>query len=319
MKIINNRLKAKAEGILAGEQAGFRSGRGTVEQMANVRILGEKFRNHQLELNHNLIDFKKAFDRVWRRALWLVMKKHNIGVGLIKVIESLYDNNSNAVMSNTITLEWSQTTVVVGQGSTLSPCLFNIFLEEIMTATLENFSGTVKIAGREATNLRFADDIDLLAGSREELADLTSRLDSTAKKYGMEISAEKSKTMVTSRTTAGGSDVKIKVGEAELEAVKTFGYLCSTISEEITSENEIKKRLAISTNQLAKLNRIWNSSGISTTVKIKLIRSLITSIVLYGCEMWTDKKTLEKRIASFDLRCFRKSWEHLPTTLCKVV
>ena len=48
-----------------------------------------------------------------------------------------------------------------------------------MTATLENFSRTVKIAGREVTNLRFADDIDLLAGSREELADLTSRLDST--------------------------------------------------------------------------------------------------------------------------------------------
>ena len=109
------------------------------------------------------------------------MEKHNIGVGLINVIESLYDNNSNAMMSNTITLEWSQSTVGVGQGCILSPCLFNIFLEEIMTAKLENFFGTVKIAGREVTTLRFADDIDLLAGSREELADPTSRLDSTAK------------------------------------------------------------------------------------------------------------------------------------------
>ena len=237
LKTINNRLKVKAEGILAEEHAGFRSGRGTVEQIANVRILGEKCRNHQLELYHNLIDFKKAFDRVWRRALWLVMKKHNIGVGLIKVIASLCDNNSNTVMSNTITLEWSQTTVVVGQGSTFSPCLFNIFLEEIMTATLENFSGTVKIAGREVTTLRFADDIDLLAGSREELAGLASRLDSTVQKYGMEISAEKSKTMVTSRTTTEVSDVKIKVGEAALNAVKTFSHLVSTINEEITSEN----------------------------------------------------------------------------------
>ena len=115
-----------------------------------------------------------------------------------------------------------------------------------MTATLDNFSGTVKIAGREVKNLRFADDIDLLGGSREELADLTTRLDTAARKYGMEISVEKSKTMVTSRTTTNaatveGSDIKINVGEVELEAVKTFIYLGSTINEEIKSENEIKK------------------------------------------------------------------------------
>ena len=89
--------------------------------------------------------------------------------------------------------------------------------------------------------------------------------------------------------------------------MKTFSYLGSTINKEISSENEIKKRLAISTSQLAKLNRIWNLSGISTTVKIKLIISLITSIVLYGCETWTYKKTLEKKIASVDLRCFRRT------------
>ena len=182
LKIINNRLTSKAEEVLAEEQAGFRTGRSTVEQIANVRILGEKFRNHQLELHHNFIDFKKAFDRVWRKALWLVMKKHNISAGLVKVIESLYDNNSNAVMTNTSTLEWFQTAVGVRQGFILSPCLFNIFLEEIMMATLENFSGTVKITGREVKNLRFADDIDLLGGSREELADLTTRLDTAARK-----------------------------------------------------------------------------------------------------------------------------------------
>ena len=65
---------------------GFRPGRSTVEQITNVRILGEKYRDHQMELHHNFIDFKKAFDRVWREALWLVMKKHNIGSNLISTI-----------------------------------------------------------------------------------------------------------------------------------------------------------------------------------------------------------------------------------------
>ena len=82
LTVINNRLKSRAEGILAEEQAGFRSGRSTVEQITNVRILGEKYRNHQLEVHHNFVDFTKAFDTAWRRALWMLLRKHNFGNSL---------------------------------------------------------------------------------------------------------------------------------------------------------------------------------------------------------------------------------------------
>eukprot|EP00794_Sanderia_malayensis_P013174 gene13174-biopygen10501 len=120
----------------------------------------------------------------------------------------------------------------------------------------------------------------------------------------MEISSEKSKTMVTSRATKEEVNVNVKVGEVELETVKTFCYLGSIINENVTSEIEIKKRLALATNQLAKLSRIWNSSGISTTIKIKLMKSLIISIILYGCETWTYNKALKKKLAAFEMRCF---------------
>ena len=112
-----------------------------------------------------------------------------------------------------------------------------------MMEALENYAGRVKVAGREITNLRFADDIDLIAGAKEELADLTTRLDTVSRKYGMEISAEKSKTMVTSRTgdRERAADVQIKVGDAELEEVQCFKYLGSTLNESVTSETEIKK------------------------------------------------------------------------------
>ena len=186
------------------------------------------------------------------------MKKHNVGAGLINVIESLYNDNSNAVLTGSNgTMEWFQTTVGVRQGCILSPCLFNIFLEQIMTEALDNYSGTIRVSGRQITNLRFADDIDLIAGTKEELEELTKRLDTEARKYGMEISAEKSKTLVTSRIAAEvASDTIIKVAGTELEEVKTFQYLSSTFNEDVTSEHEIKKRLAIATNQLAKLNRL---------------------------------------------------------------
>ena len=67
LKIILNRLQPQAEEITAEEQAGFRAGRSTTEQLFNLRILWEKYLQHQQNLYHVFIDFKKAFDRVWTR------------------------------------------------------------------------------------------------------------------------------------------------------------------------------------------------------------------------------------------------------------
>ncbi|WP_419633818.1 RNA-directed DNA polymerase, partial [Thiolapillus sp.] len=99
-KIILNKLKPQAEKIVAEEQAGFRAGRSTTEQIFNLRSLCEKYLQHQQDLYHVFIDFKKAFDRVWHAALWATMKKYNISTNLIEVIKMLYDKATSAVLFN---------------------------------------------------------------------------------------------------------------------------------------------------------------------------------------------------------------------------
>ena len=73
LKVLLNRLKPQAEEIIAEEQAGFRIGRSTIEQIFNLRIICEKYLQHQQDLYHVFIDFKKAFDRVWHAALWTII------------------------------------------------------------------------------------------------------------------------------------------------------------------------------------------------------------------------------------------------------
>ena len=123
LKIILNRLQPQAEEIIAEEQAGFRAGRSTTEQIFNLRILGEKYLQHQQNLYHVFIDFKKAFDRVWREALWATMRKYNINASIIRALENLYDKAQSAVLFNGSTGERVRTTVRVRQG-----CLFSLTL-----------------------------------------------------------------------------------------------------------------------------------------------------------------------------------------------
>ena len=98
-----------------------------------------------------------------------------------------------------------------------------------MADTLEDHEGTVSAGSRTITNLRFADDIDGLAGDKEELANVVERLDKASTAYGMEISTEKTK-LLTNNTS--GINTEIKVNGQKLKTVTSFKYLGSVITEE---------------------------------------------------------------------------------------
>ena len=109
-----------------------------------------------------------------------------------------------------------------------------------MTDVLANHEGTVSIGGRTITNLRFADDIDGLAGEEEEMALLFERLDKASTAYGMEISAEETKLM-TNNTS--GTSTEIKVNRKKLKTVTSLKYLGSIITDE-GSKPEILSKIA---------------------------------------------------------------------------
>ena len=218
LKILLNRLKPHAGKLIAEKQAGFRPGRSTTEQIFNLRILFEKYLQHQQDLYHVFVDFKKAFDR----ALGATMRQYNINANLIRMIQNLYDKATSAVYPNNSIGDWFRTKAGIRQGCVLYPTLFNIFLEKIMADALNHNEGTISIGGKINTNLRFADDIDGLAGREEELADLVDRLDKTSTAFGMQISAEKTKLM-TNNTNSISTDIRVN-GEKP-DCVNNFKYL----------------------------------------------------------------------------------------------
>ena len=310
LRIILNRLKHEIEEHLAEEQAGFRPGRSTIEQIFNCRLIMEKHSQHQRILFHNFIDFKKAFDRVWHDGLWYTLRHFGIEEGLVQTIEALYRESSSAVHINNQTGPAFKTTVGVRQGCLLSPALFNIFLEQIMINTLHNFESTISVGGRTISNLRFADDIDLLAGSNAELQELTNRLVGSAEAYGMELNKDKCKVMSNSKDNIR---TNITMQGEQLEEVDSFKYLGAILTKDGRSTSEIRTRIAMAANALARLDEIWKSKEIWFPTKFKLYKTLVLSIFLYGCETWTLTAETTKKIQAFENKCLRRllgiSWK----------
>ena len=120
--------------------------------------------------------------------------------------------------------------------------------------------------------------------------------------YGMEVSAEKTK-LITNNTS--GINTEIKVNGQKLETVTSFKYLGSVITNE-GSKSEILSRTAQATAAITRLKPVWNERGISLSFKIRLMRSLVTSIFLYACESWTFRTELQRRIQAMEMRCYRK-------------
>ena len=175
LRIILNRLIPQAEQILAEEQAGFRKSRSTIEQIINSRIIMEKHIEIEKNVYHNYIDFKKAFDRVWHNGLWSVMGHFGISHEIIRIIESLYENSKCAIILNNKTGDFFHTTVKTGLS------VISSVIQYFLRTNHAGNKSTISVGGRIINNLRFADDIDLIAGTNSELQELTNRLSEASK------------------------------------------------------------------------------------------------------------------------------------------
>ena len=129
-------------------QAGFRKGRGTRDQIANIHWILEKAKEFQKSIYLCFIDYAKAFDCVDHNKMWKVMKEMGIPDHLICLLRNLYAGQEETVRTGHGTTNWFQIGKGVPQGYILSPCLFNFYAKYITrNAGLEETQAGIKIAG----------------------------------------------------------------------------------------------------------------------------------------------------------------------------
>ena len=139
-------------------------------QIANIRWIIEKAGEFQKNIYFCFIDYTKAFDCVDHNKLWKILKEMGIPDHLTYLLQNMYACQEATVKTRHGTTNWFQIGKGVGQGCILSSCLFKFYAEYIMlNARLDDSQAGIKIARRNTNNLRYADDITLMAESEKEL------------------------------------------------------------------------------------------------------------------------------------------------------
>ena len=258
LKILQARLQQYVNRELPDVQAAFRKGRGTRDQIANIRWVIKKAREFQINIYFYFIDYAKAFDCVDHSKLWKILQEMGITDHLPHLLRNLYAGQEATVRTGHGTTDWFQIGKGVRQSCVLSPCLFNLYANYIMrNIELEEARAGIKFAGRNINKLRHADDTTLMAESEEELKSLLMKVKVESEKVGLKLNIQKTKITASSPFTSWQI-----VGET-METVAEFIFLGSKITADGDCSHEIKRRLLLGRKVMSNLDSIFKSRDIT--------------------------------------------------------
>ena len=166
-------------------------------------------------------------------------------------------------------------------------------------AGLDEVQAGIKIAGRNISNFRYADDTTFMAESKEELKSLM-KVKEESKKIGLKLNIQKTKIM------ASGPITSWQINGETVETVTDLIFLGSKITADGDCSHEIKRRLLLGRKVMTNLDSILKSKDITLPTKFRLVKAMVFPVVMYGCENWTIKKAEHRKIDAFELWCWRR-------------
>ena len=320
LKVIHSRIseKMEEENKIQEEQAGFRAGRSCTDQIFTLRNIIEQCHEWRFLLFINFVDFSKAFDSIHRDTLWKILSTYGIPPKLISMIKIFYNNFKCAVKQQGTDLDWFEVKTGVRQGCVISPFLFIIAVDYLMKKVQSGY--TLGLRWNLTTKLNYlayADDLALFSTTHTGIQNMTNKLSSIAESMGLNINVNKTKMLKAGYHQQ--DPPKLKVYDQELEYVSDFPYLGAMVTDDGGSDIDIVSRIRKATTAFFKLSKIWNCSSLSHRLKIKIFKSNVISVLLYGSETWklTDAQLSKLRVfqTTYTRRILKIRWYHRRTNI----
>ena len=327
-RLILARIRPTLENEQNVDQAGFRSGFSCDDHLQSIVLLTEGLSEFNLPFWVCAVDFAKAFDSVEHSALWNALLNQGVSPRYIKLLAHLYKGQvghiSSEVLSRGFRIERG-----TKQGDPMSPALFNAVLEEVMRECQTGWrrKGWGVHVGdsleRRLTNLRFADDLLLLAASRAQVKHMLQDLINAAQKAGLEIHLGKTK-VLSNEVGQGLQSLQFSAGKVDILPLSgSTDYLGRRLCLGSLHDSEIDSRLEKAWKKFFLWKAELCGKHVSIAARLKLFSAVVTPTFLYGSGTWTLTAGRENRIRTTQRRMLR--WilgagrRLIPTTPCKAL
>ena len=295
--VLNKRLTTflEAEGISVDEQGGFRSGRSCRDQILSLLLIGQSIlAKRPSGMLSAFIDFKKAYDRVNRKKLWSCLEGYGVNGGFLTFLKGLYGGSVSQVRIGGCLGEEFEVVKGLRQGCVLSPVLFSLYINSLVTELKDRECGVV-CGEIMVPGLLFADDTALLAESADDMRKSLQCLQSWCEKWSVEINVEKSAVMHMRKSGINKCAEQFRIGDEVLPWVSTYKYLGCLVDDSLNCSNMVKHRVEMGSRALgAWLRKCRESVGeVNGKSFMKLMQSLVESVLLYGAEIWGCHQKLD--------------------------
>ena len=172
-------------------------------------------------------------------------------------------------------------------------------------AGLEEAQAGIKIAGRNISNLRYADDTTLMLESEEEPKSILIKVKEESWKVGLKFNIQKTKIMASDPITS------CEIDGDTVETVSDFIFFGSKITAPGDCSHEIKRCLLLGRKVMTNLDSTLKSRDITLSTKVHQVKAMVFPVVMYGCEIWTQRKLSAKELMLLNCGVGEDSWESL--------